>query len=189
MPPSEKLLFLQQGLRDSRVAALFPTLRGTARRILRRLDLRERRVVLEYGPGTGVFTRELLLRLTPDSRLIVIERNAAFVNALRQIADPRLKIIDGNAQDVLPLLDQAGEREEMDYVLSGIPFSTLPSATAEKLVTDTHKCLKPEGSFIVYQITSRVARHLRNVFQGFEKRWVWHMPPYRVFEARKAGRT
>lgn len=181
--PSEHVLFFREGIRDAGVASFFPTLRSTVRHIMESIDFENSRLVVEYGPGTGVFTKELLTHLAPDSRLIVIERNSAFAQSLRSINDQRLTVIEGNVLNVIPLLQNMSV-QKVDCIISGIPFSALAPPVAEKLVADTRACLKPEGKFVVYQISSSVSRHLQNVFASVQGRWVWHIPPYRVYEAQ-----
>lgn len=182
-PLSEHALFFREGIRDPGVASLFPTLRSTVRHIIEAVDFENSRLVVEYGPGTGVMTRELLAHLTPNSRLVVIERNRAFAQSLRGIDDKRLTVIEGSALDVIPLLRDMSQHK-VDCVISGIPFSALTPPVAEKLVADTRTCLRPEGKFVVYQIRSSVLRHLQKVFASVQERWVWHIPPYRVYEAQ-----
>jgi Ribosomal RNA adenine dimethylase len=59
-------------------------------------------VIVELGPGTGVFTRELL-KSFPSNRVIAIEFNHAFVGRLRQ-AMPAATIIEGCASRLPELL-------------------------------------------------------------------------------------
>jgi phospholipid N-methyltransferase len=40
--------------------------------------------ILEYGPGTGVFTEMLLANIQPGTDLILIENNARFCQLLRK---------------------------------------------------------------------------------------------------------
>jgi len=51
-----------------------------------------------------------------------------------------------------------------DYVISGIPFETLPRPWRDTIVRKTHSVLRPRGSFLVYQLSSVVLPYLENVF-------------------------
>ena len=51
-----------------------------------------------------------------------------------------------------------------DYVISGIPFKTLPHALRDTIVRKTHSVLRPRGSFLVYQLSTVVLPYLENVF-------------------------
>jgi len=104
--------------------------------------------VVEYGAGTGVMTKALLKKLSPEGKLIVIESDSQFVKILKQIKDPRLHIIKGCIQD--QILDAAHGFSNIDLAVSSIPFSLLTPAQRQTIISDTKKILTPEGSFILF---------------------------------------
>ena len=78
---------------------------------------------MEYGPGVGNITAEVLKRMHRDARLVVFETNDDFVEFLRRsIPDSRLTVVHGSAADVGRVLGELG-LEQADIVISGIPFS------------------------------------------------------------------
>ena len=88
---------------------------------------------VEYGPGVGTFTRPILDRLGPDAKLIAIDTNADFIEYLkRDIDDPRLIAVAGSAADVEQIIAEHGF-DHADYVLSGLPFSTLPPGVGDAI--------------------------------------------------------
>src|SRR3546814_7087364 len=71
-------------------------------------------------------TRPILNRLKPDAKLIVIDTNPDFCEYLRhEFNDPRLIVANRSAADLGAILAEHG-CEGADYVISGLPFSTLP---------------------------------------------------------------
>ena len=52
--------------------------------MLASVDWNRAKVVVEYGPGLGNITEEILKRLAPDATLIIIELNQEFADYLRQ---------------------------------------------------------------------------------------------------------
>jgi len=173
--------FLREFLRDPAIASIKATSPFMVRRILDRMDLRGRRVVVEYGPGTGPFTRPLLDRLSPDSRLILIESNAEFVQALDRLRDPRVRLCQASAKDVGRLLGPA----RADYVLSGIPFSRFDEPGRSKILEDTREILTTDGTFIAYQSSARLRGPLERVFRSVRVTLEpFHIPPLVVLEAR-----
>ena len=72
--------------------------------------------------------------------------------------------------------------ERADYVISGIPYTTIPAPVRRQILADTHKLLHPEGGFLVYQFTRTVLPYLEPVFgkiqQDFEPR---NILPARLF--------
>ena len=58
-----KLVFLKQILRNPfGIGAVVPSSQRLARLMVERIDPQTSDVIVELGPGTGVFTRELLAR-------------------------------------------------------------------------------------------------------------------------------
>src|SRR5271170_2254717 len=78
-------------------------------------------------------TREVLRRMRPDATLIAIEMNPDFVGYLRgSITDPRLRVVEGSAVSVVECLRGFGHTRA-DYIISGIPFSTIPAQLRERI--------------------------------------------------------
>ena len=51
-----------------------------------------------------------------------------------------------------------------DYIISGIPFSTIPAPVREQILRKTCDVLEPGGAFLVYQFSTRVLQDLKRVF-------------------------
>lgn len=182
--PDAGVLLFRQFLRDRRIASVKSTSPYLVHRICSRMDFTRRRVVVEYGPGLGCFTRVLLERLTPDSRLILLETNPEFVSVLRRFRDPRLRLAFGSAEGVRSVLQRL-DLEEADYVLSGIPFSLLPEAPKMRLLEDTRAVLGDHGVFLAYQSSAHLKKYLARVFHRVRIRHeLFHIPPLVVLEAR-----
>lgn len=166
------------------IASVKETSPFMVRRICDRMDLARRRVVVEYGPGTGPFTRALLDRLSPDSRLILVEKNPAFCAALQRRRDPRLRVFHAGAEEVLDVLRASGV-SRADYILSGIPFSRIAPPARMRILDDTRRALGGQGVFLAYQSSAHLRRTLEAVFSSVRVRMEpFHIPPMVVFEAR-----
>src|ERR1700730_17551934 len=101
-PGGAALLFARNFLRHPRMlGSIVPSSRFLVRRLLAPVDWSQARVIVEYGPGVGVVTWQILRNMRPDAALIVIEMNPQFVAFLRSaIADVRLKVVEGSADRV-----------------------------------------------------------------------------------------
>ncbi|MEL7472187.1 MAG: methyltransferase domain-containing protein [Planctomycetota bacterium] len=145
-PPSEWRTFLTEFVRNPRsTAAIAPSSRRLARQMLEGLDLSGEITVVEYGPGSGVFTREALDRLDEAARLVAIERNPRFAEALRA-RRPRADVHLGDAQDVLSVLAHRGLRHA-DAIISGLGWPSIPDQPREAILEATAQALKPGGEF------------------------------------------
>lgn len=151
------------------LGSVIPSSRFLIDRLLRHVDFGRARVVVEYGPGVGTFTREILARMRADAMLVVMETNPDFVRFLRKtVSDGRLRIVHGSAADVEAALAREGVGCA-DYVISGIPFSTLPPAVREGVLAATRRVLGAEGVFLVYQFSPKVQHHLKRFFHRVQR--------------------
>ena len=160
------------------VGSIIPSSRFTIRKMLAPVDWEQCRLFVEYGPGVGTFCRPVLDKLRRDGTLIVIDTNPLFIDYLkRTIGDSRFIAVHGSAEDVEAIIRAHGF-EHADYVLSGLPFSTLPEGVGPRIAAATHRAIRPGGAFLTYQF-SKVARDLTaqyfaRVDDGFE--WLNILP-------------
>lgn len=154
------------------VGSIIPSSRFTVRQMLEPVDWGDCNLFVEYGPGIGTFCRPVLDRLRGDATLIVIDTNPLYIDYLkRAIRDKRFHAVLGSAEDVEQIVRDHGF-DHADYVLSGLPFSTLPSGVAPAIASATYRVLRPGGAFLVYQFTAAcrdyMAPHFRRIDAGFE---------------------
>jgi phospholipid N-methyltransferase len=153
------------------LGSFIPSSRFLVNHLLRQVDWEQARVLVEYGPGVGSFTAEILRRMRPDARLVAIETNADFVRYLKTWNDPRMHVVKGSAAEVTDILGDLC-LEPADYIISGIPYSTLPPELRDAILRASHAVLREEGEFLLYQFTGAVLPYLRRVFgyvrQDFE---------------------
>src|SRR6516225_278822 len=166
----ERLLFAKNFLQHPRMlGSLIPSSRFLVHRLLSKVDWPRARTVVEYGPGVGTITSRILARVAPQARLVVFEMNKDFVAYLtRSFPDPRLHVVHGSAETVqmqLGRLKLAGA----DYIISGIPYTTMPFALRETIMRESRAALNPGGAVLVYQFTRAVLPHLRTHFRQIEQ--------------------
>jgi phospholipid N-methyltransferase len=182
-------MFFRQFVRHpAMIGSVIPSSATLVRRMLDPLDWRSTRLFVEYGPGVGTFTQAILDRLPPDATLIAIDLNLDFVAYLEAaFPDPRLRVIHGSAADVRRFIKEAGHAHA-DYVLSGIPFSTLPAGVGDLICAETHDALRPGGAFLIYQYSRYVRRFLDPLFAQVSDELEWrNIPPGRMIRAVRAS--
>jgi phosphatidylethanolamine/phosphatidyl-N-methylethanolamine N-methyltransferase len=138
----------------------------------------ECKLFVEYGPGVGTFCQPVLDRMRPDATLLVIDTNPDFIEFLRKhFRDSRFIAVHGSAADVNDIIRGFGF-EHADYVLSGLPFSTLPGDLGPKIAEETGKAIRPGGAFLVYQFRARardfMEPHFKRIDNGYE---FWNILP------------
>lgn len=168
------------------VGSIIPSSKQTIDKVLAKVDWANCKLFVEYGPGVGTFTEHVLRRMAPDATLVAIDTNEDFIRYLRgKFTDNRLFAINGSAADVNQIIKDCGF-EKADYVLSGLPFSTLPPGVGPAIAEATYEALRPGGCFLVYQFTPKVRDFLEPVFDRLDRGLEWvNVPPCTIFWAWK----
>jgi phospholipid N-methyltransferase len=164
-PSGNALLFARNFFRHPRMlGSIVPSSRFLIKQLLEPINWARARVIVEYGPGVGGITAEVLRRMRSDAALVAIEMNPDFVSYLRgSITDHRLQVVEGSAVSVHDILRRFGYLRA-DYIISGIPFSTIPAPVRERILRNTRDVLEPGGAFLVYQFSTRVLQDLKRIF-------------------------
>lgn len=164
------------------VGSIIPSSNRTIRKMLAPVDWENTKLFVEYGPGVGTFCQAVLDKLKPDATLLVIDLNPDFIEYLsKRYHDSRFIAVHGSAADVNEIIAAHGF-EKADYVLSGLPFSTLPNNLGPVIAAATAKAIRPGGAFLVYQFRARardfMAPHFEKIDNGFE---AWNILPCFLF--------
>ena len=184
------LSYMKNFISDKYIASITPTSDFGVRKVCSKIDFSRCRLIVEYGPGTGVFTKHLLQKMGPDSLLIMIERNANFANLLRKkVRDPRAVVVNECASNILQTLAEFG-KPFTDYVISGIPFSFLTDQQKNRILQNSFTALRPGGKFLAYQTfyqsNNHLKAHLDRIFDFVRVEYeMLNLPPLRIYEARK----
>jgi phospholipid N-methyltransferase len=168
------------------VGSVIPSSKVLIERMLRPVDWKNTKLFVEYGPGVGTFTRPVLDKMSDDSTLIAIDTNPDFIKFLRKsIEDPRFVAVNGSATDVEKIVREHGF-DSADYVLSGLPFSTLPPGIGDEIAEATSRVIRPGGAFLVYQFSPKVLDFIKPHFDRIDRGFEWiNVPPATLFWARK----
>ena len=168
------------------VGSVIPSSKVLIERMLKPVDWENTKLFVEYGPGVGTFTRPVLDKMAEDATLIAVDPNPDFMKYLRKsIHDPRLVPVNGSAADVEAIVQEHGF-EAADYVLSGLPFSTLPPGVGDEIAQATARVIRPGGAFLVYQFSPKVLDFLKPYFGRIDRGFEWiNVPPATLFWANK----
>lgn len=181
-----RALFLRSMLaHPRRVGAIWPTSRWAVRDLLDMADLHRARRVVEFGAGTGVYTREILARLHPDAGFLAFEVDPLLARAVRErLPDPRLRVVRDSAERVEEYL----EGERADVIVSSLPFTTLPSGVREGILDAAQRTLAPDGTMLVLQYSGAVLPALRRRFGSVRRRVSpLNVPPAFLYACERPG--
>jgi phospholipid N-methyltransferase len=188
-PLGETLLFARNFLRHpNMLGSIIPSSRFLVDQVLEPIDWERTRVLVEYGPGVGTFTAEILRRMRSDAQLVVIETNRDFVRFLeRTLPDPRLHVVHDSAAEVQAVLTRLALPAPR-YIISGIPLGSMPDPVRADIAAKSRAALEPGGAFLVYQFTARALPTLQRTFgevrRSVERR---NFPPAQLFLCTASG--
>jgi phosphatidylethanolamine/phosphatidyl-N-methylethanolamine N-methyltransferase len=165
MEMPSKRSFLKQFWKEKKmVGSMTPSSRFLAAKMLENVDFANSRVIVELGPGTGVFTEKIIEKLHPEARLLVFELNDLFFDALsKKINDPRVLLIHDSAERISEHLAING-LHSADAVISSLPLANFPDELKDHILKDAFNCLENEGKFIQFQYSLLSKKNLENIF-------------------------
>jgi phospholipid N-methyltransferase len=196
----------------STVAAVAPSSPRLAAAMLNGLDITSARTIVEYGPGTGAFTRAVLDQIGPDwfadaltsraggaaaptRRFIAIEYTKSLADMLAA-KHPEITVVHDSAAQVVEICRSRGIRPgQVDAIISGLGWPGFTDELRTRILEGTAAVLKPGGEFRTFgyhvglllpgawHFRREVRRLFREVHIG---RVVWgNMPPAFVYRCVK----
>lgn len=140
--------------------------------------------IVELGPGTGPVTAALLEQGIDPSRLVLVEYDHAFCNALRS-KYPAVKVVQGDAFALDETL-AGNATAPLAAIVSSLPLLNFAPAQRQKLIEVAMKMLRPRAPFIQFTYGANsplpVQSHLYETTAS--KRIWWNFPPARVWTYR-----
>ena len=185
---SDFSMFLGKFLRHgTEIASLAPSSPWLSRATVGHVDWARAGVIVELGAGTGPITRAIAEKVRPETRVVVLERDADFARLLRDrfAAIPNFDVVEGDARDLSAILAERGIGQ-VDHVISGLPVPSFPKDLQKSLFRVVREVLRPDGTYDqiteipwVYQGLYR--RHFHEVRFVFEPR---NFPPAGAYYCR-----
>jgi phospholipid N-methyltransferase len=175
----DRATFLRSFVRDWRtIGSVTPSSRYLVGAMLDKIDFGRVRRLVEYGPGTGVFTGEILRRLHPDAALLTLDTEAHFIDDLNaKFPDPRLIAVRGSAAAIDRHLAALGW-DGAEVIISGIPYTAMPAELREGILSASAAALAPGGRFIAYQYSPYIRPILGRLYPHVATHWVArNIPP------------
>lgn len=175
------------------VGAIAPSSQGLVQTMVEWFDWDAARSVVEYGPGTGVFTEGIQKRLHPDARFFAIERSPELAEITRNRC-PGVSVHEESAADVMRLCQEAS-MQQVDVIICGLPWASFPESLQRSILDATLDVLKPGGQFatfaywqgVVLPAGMRFSKRLRASFSDVHRSpTVWrNLPPAFVYRCTK----
>lgn len=143
----ESISFLAQAIRDPmNIGAALPSSDELAELMVRVAKLEDAKVIVELGPGTGVFTKEILRVMGSKSDYFALEINRSFVDTLEETC-PDATVYQDSAEEIGEYLRRHGH-EKCDRVISGLPWTAFGVDLQRNLIDKIHDSLDDGGLFL-----------------------------------------
>lgn len=128
--------------------------------------------IVEFGPGTGSVTAEILKCLPKNGRLTCFEINPHFCRCLEKLNDPRLMIINDDARNCERYVDN------LDCIVSGLPLSLFNTSKKAGILAITSKSKR----YIQLQYAPLLGREMRHYFSDVRLKFVpQNFPPAFIY--------
>jgi len=184
---SKKKSFLRQFWREKKmVGAMAPSSRFLAQKMLKDIDFETARVIIELGPGTGVFTDKIVEFMHPNALLLVFELNDHFMDQLRnRYTDPRIRLIHDSAEKIQEYLEKEG-LNHADVVVSSLPLANFPKELRDSILSAADHALVDNGHYVQFQYSLQSKKQIQKVFRKTKIRFTpLNFPPAFVYACRK----
>lgn len=190
---SDALTFFRTFIRRPiQVGAVLPSSRGLAEMMVQSIDWKAARAVIEYGPGTGVFTERIGECLQPGTQFFAIERAPELAQRTRQRC-PQATVFEDSVANVQALCERQGIGQ-VDAILCGLPWAAFPESLQNECFDAMLRVLRPGGQFatfaywqgVVLPAGRRFAKRLDSTFSEVRRSpTVWaNVPPAFVYRCR-----
>ncbi|MGB8226855.1 MAG: methyltransferase domain-containing protein, partial [Sedimentisphaerales bacterium] len=141
-----------------------------ARKMVRQIDGAAN--IVEFGPGTGAVTKEILRHLPKDGRLTCFEINPGFCEQLKTINDPRLKVINDDVKNCGLYIDN------LDCIVSSLPLAAFDESQKEEVLALSSK----SRTYIQFQYNPFLKSKLKRFFRNVKMKFVpLNIPPAFVY--------
>lgn len=172
--------FIKQYVKNPKtVGAIAPSSEKLAYKMVEDINFSNASCIVEYGPGTGVFTEKILNRKKNSTIFIAIEYNEDFYKILKDKFkdETNFILINDSAENLKEYLTKYNI-DEVDYIVSGLPFASLPNEMSKRILSITKEILKGKGKFITFQYTLFKMKLFKMYFGKIKiKKVLLNLPP------------
>lgn len=146
------------------VGAMAPSSRFLAQKMLQNVEFKEANVIVELGPGTGVFTDEIISKMSSNATLLVFELNTTFFDALsKRITHPNVHIIHDSAEKIEDYLTKY-HLEKADVIISSLPLAVFSEELRSNVLDASHRSLRDLGKYIQFQYSLQAKKLLKSIY-------------------------
>jgi phosphatidylethanolamine/phosphatidyl-N-methylethanolamine N-methyltransferase len=146
---SDSIAFIRNFLRQpGTIGAIAPSSLALAKMMVQSVDWDATNTVIEYGPGTGVFTEQIHACMRPGTNFFAIEQSPDLAARTRARV-PGVKVHEGSVADVVEICRREAV-PQVDAILCGLPWASFPESLQQSCFDSMLEVLKPGGTFATF---------------------------------------
>lgn len=182
----KKIAFLKESLKNLKtIGTVTRSSKYLCKASIKPINFAEADTIVELGAGDGVITKHILNKMKPNANLLAFEINPLFCDNMRKINDSRLHVIQDSAEYIEAYLKNI-EEEQADYIVSALPFVSLPKELGKKIVSESYKHLKKGGLYMQVHYSLVTKSMYEDIFDDVDVNFVpLNVPPAFVLVCRK----
>ncbi|MBO0961350.1 methyltransferase domain-containing protein [Neobacillus sp. MM2021_6] len=186
MKNHHSFLFLQSYLRKPmEIGSVWPSSRFLARKMIQPVAWNEVEAIAELGSGTGAITKEIKSHASKKTTVLLFEKDEKMRRNLQQ-EFPNYPC-NQNAVHLLNVMSH-NDIQQLDCVISGLPFFNFSKELRERLLNQVLNSLKPGGYFIAFQYSLQMKKQLSKTFHIERIDYVpLNFPPAFVYVCKKTS--
>lgn len=160
--------FLKAFFRNSgQVGAIAPSSEALAGLMTDWLDWNSLGCVVEYGPGTGVFTEAVAKRLRGETRFFAVERDPDLAKICRTRC-PDVEVLE-DCVSLVPEFCRERGIEHVDAIICGLPWAAFSPELQDRILASMFEVLPPGGKFATFAYWQGLALPAGQRFRKFLK--------------------
>ena len=179
--------FIKEFWKDKKmIGSILPSSKFLAAKMLNHIPLENTKLIIELGPGTGIFTEKIIEKIGASTHLIVLELNTDFCKELKaKINLPNVHIKEASADKIGEIMKQIGF-EKADIIISTLPLANFSEELRNSILEIVHESLNEKGSFIQFQYSLNAFKNLKKLFTVVKLNFTaLNFPPAFVYTCSK----
>lgn len=183
----KKVTFFKEAVKSFKTSGtIIPSSRFLVKRILEKINYKNTKLIVEFGAGNGIITKEILKKIEPSTTLVCFEINPVFYKELKKINHKQLVVLSASAENVADEIKKLGF-DKVDNFISSLPLSMLPKELSIKIIENSYNILKEKGRFVQFQYSTQFLKQFKSIFNkkvtlGFEP---LNVPPAFLYVCEK----
>ena len=179
--------FIKEFWKDKKmIGSMVPSSKYLAAKMLDHIPFKNTKLIIELGPGTGIFTEKIIQKLDVTTQLIVLELNSEFYQELKaKICHTNVHIKEASADKIGEIMLELGF-EKSDIIISSLQLANFSEKIRNSILEVVKESLNENGSFIQFQYSLNAYKNLKKLFPVVKLNFTaLNFPPAFVYTCSK----